>query len=67
MGGIAAVACGGWKEKLHEKEAAWGVCVVQEPAVDVHPSFTEVLFIKKVQKSLNVCDASGTLPKAGVD
>lgn len=72
MGGIAAVACGGWKEKLHEKEAALSVCVVlcpagQEPAADVHPSFTEVLFIKKVQKSLNGCDASGTIPKAGVD
>lgn len=51
------------------KEAAWGVCVVlcpagQEPTADVHPSFTEVIFIKKVQKSLNGCDASGILSEA---
>jgi len=38
----------------------------QELGADVHPSFTEVMFIKKVQKSLNVCDASGILSKAGV-
>lgn len=37
----------------------------QEPAADVHPSFTEVMFIKKVQKPLNGCDAPGILSKAG--
>lgn len=39
------------------RETAWGVCVVlypvgQEPAADVSPSLTEVMIIKKVQKSL---------------
>lgn len=73
MGGIAAV-CRQWKlerKTAWEKEAAQGVCVTlcpaaQEPAADVHPSFAEVMFIKKLQKSLNGCDASGILSKAGV-